>query len=65
MNFIWRIVIAALAVVFLRYIIPLFLTVLGVSMSGALEQLLIACLAAGAIAYVIWGKQTYQWGPPA
>jgi hypothetical protein len=64
MNFIWRIVIAALAFVFLVTVVPLFLQVIGLTVGGPLLQLLKLCLAAGCVAYVIWGPHTWPFGAP-
>jgi len=65
MNVAWRVAVAAICYVAFIYIVPLFLAVLEISVAGPLWALLKALAAFGAIAYVVWGKQTYPWGPPA
>ena len=53
--FIWRVIIAAISVVMLWWILPLFLTVIGVSTGGVLLALIKACTACLAILYVLFG----------
>lgn len=63
-NILWRLAIAALGYVAFIYIVPLFLAVVEISVSGPLWALLKALAAIGAVAYVIWGRHTYPWATP-
>ena len=56
MQFVIRMFIAALAVVFIYLAVPLFLQVIGLSINGPLYGLFKLAVAALAIVYVIWGK---------
>lgn len=56
----WRVVFAAIAVVMLLMILPLFLSVVGFPIEGQLWALLKLCIACIAVLYVLFGP-----GPPA
>ena len=63
-HYLWRVAIAAFCFVVFIYITPLFLAVLEIGLDGPLWTLLKALAAVGAVAYVIWGRQTWP-GIPA
>jgi carbon starvation protein CstA len=58
--FIWRVVYAAVFVVMILMIVPLFLDVVGFPVGGSLWALIRICIACGAVAYVLFGPP-----PPA
>ena len=55
MNFLLRILIAAVMVLALLAVLPAFLHIIGFSMSGDLETIFKVVVAIGAICYVVWG----------
>lgn len=56
----WRVIYAAIGIVMLFYILPLFLSVIGLAPPGDLLQLVKICLAFIAVLYVLFGP-----APPA
>ena len=60
-DVLWRLFVAAICYVAFVFIVPLFLAVLDISVTGPLWALIRALAAFGAIAYVIWGRHTYPW----
>jgi len=64
LNFLWRLFVAAFCYVVFIYIAPLFLAVIDITPDADFWALTKALAAVGALAYAIWGRHTYPWGPP-
>ena len=54
-QILWRIIIVCIVAICLMLVLPLLLTVLGLSITGPILQLIRVCLALIALWYVIWG----------
>ena len=55
MNFLLRILIAAVVVIALYAVLPAFLHIIGFDLSGDLMTIFKVVVAVGALVYVIWG----------